>query len=285
MNTIILMWNPQISSLSIDDYLEGMKYFEEFNLNWSVFDFKNVHKGDRFYMVRVGNGNTGIVMSGQIFSSPHLDEHWDDDQKTAFYVDLDIEYMFHPDKGPILDTEFLSEVIPDFNWAGGHSGQVLTTTQAATLEKLWQAHIKRNASVLTNTQLVIHADTPCLDYVKYGISQRARQNIEGVEHLDTFYSQNSDDTNQATIVDFHYNDRNYYIDFIIRPVNGDHLLQFHFTNILDLRWDNALFITNIRSSRIYSEYSYIVAEFDGTRLQISADSLTITPLDPEKYDN
>ena len=279
------MWNPQISSLSIDDYLEGMKYFEEFNLNWSVFDFKNVHKGDRFYMVRVGNGNTGIVMSGQIFSFPHLDEHWDDDQKTAFYVDLDIEYMFHPDKGPILDTEFLSEVIPDFNWAGGHSGHVLNPTQAATLEKLWQAHIKRNASVLANTQLVIHADTLCLDYVKYGISQRARQNIEGVEHLDTFYSQNSDDTNQATIIDFHYNDRNYYIDFIIRPVNGDHLLQFHFTNILDLRWDNALFITNIRSSRIYSEYSYIVAEFDDTRLQISAESLTITPLDPEKYNN
>lgn len=285
MNIVILLWNPENSSLSIDDYLNGMKCFIEFNLDCTVADYKNVHKGDRFYMVRVGNGNTGIVMSGQIFSFPRLGGHRDDDQKNAFYVDLDIEYMFHPDKGPVLDTEFLSEVIPDFNWAGGHSGRVLNPTQAETLEKLWQAHLKRNASVLTNPELVIHADIPCLDYVKYGISPRVRQKIEGVELLDSFYSQNSNDTNQASIVDFHYNDCDYYIDFIIRPTNGDSLLKFHFTNIIDLRWDNAIFSTNIRTSRIYSEYAYLVAEFDGTRLQISSETLTITLIDHEKHYN
>lgn len=66
MNTIILMWNTNISSFKMSDYEEGLRYFWNFQLNWSIWDYKHIHKGDRFFMIRVGNNNAGVIMSGYL---------------------------------------------------------------------------------------------------------------------------------------------------------------------------------------------------------------------------
>ena len=61
MSTAVLMWNPAISSYTMNDYLDGMVHFGQYGLNWSVWEYEKVQKYDRFVMVRVGEGKTGIV--------------------------------------------------------------------------------------------------------------------------------------------------------------------------------------------------------------------------------
>lgn len=114
-----------------------MDYFPDYDLNWNVWDHDKAHRGDRFFMVRVGEGKTGIVMSGHFASEPYRDEDWSGRGRTTYYMDLDIDHIFHPERTPILTTAQLVEAIPDFRWTGGASGQMLAADQAATLEKLW----------------------------------------------------------------------------------------------------------------------------------------------------
>ncbi len=67
MKTVILKWNPAFSSYSMMHYLEDMYRLREednFDYNWSVWDWREIHEGDRFFMVKVGMyGQTGIVSS------------------------------------------------------------------------------------------------------------------------------------------------------------------------------------------------------------------------------
>ena len=50
----------------MDRYREAIsKYPDGFYLNWNVYEWGNAHEGDSYYMVRVGEGNTGIVFHGE----------------------------------------------------------------------------------------------------------------------------------------------------------------------------------------------------------------------------
>lgn len=76
MNTFILKWNPVISSYGMDrlneDFYFGKKKILEdenpWGFDWSVWNYEKAHEGDRFFMLKVGEGeNNGIVMSGIFF--------------------------------------------------------------------------------------------------------------------------------------------------------------------------------------------------------------------------
>ena len=75
MNTIILFWNPGISSYTVKRLREDLSNNAHVG-NWSVWEHEEAHKGDRFFMVRCGEGKTGICMSGRFRSEPYIDEDW-----------------------------------------------------------------------------------------------------------------------------------------------------------------------------------------------------------------
>ncbi len=139
MKTILLMWNPQISNFKPDDY-DQIYNDEHPALSWSVCYYHKVEIGDRFYMVRVGQENTGIVMSDTIVSLPHQDEDWSGKSCQVFYADLRIELMTQSAK-PIIQTDCLMENFPGFDWTRGHSGRVLPKEIALKLEEYWQTEI------------------------------------------------------------------------------------------------------------------------------------------------
>ena len=62
MKTFILFWNPAISSYTPDDFQKEMEKLSrhDFHFNWSVWEHEKASLGDRFFMVRCGDGNTGI---------------------------------------------------------------------------------------------------------------------------------------------------------------------------------------------------------------------------------
>ena len=70
MKTYILFWNPEISSYKLDDFQEKLGELEYNDLNWSIWEYEKASCGDRFYMVRCGEGKTGICMSCFLLLTP-----------------------------------------------------------------------------------------------------------------------------------------------------------------------------------------------------------------------
>ncbi len=153
-NTFILMWDPAISSFTMENFerlLEETKdgWWEELG-NWSVWDYQKAKAGDRFYMVRVGQGNTGIVMAGYFCSDPYQGEDWSGRGREVHYMDFDVDEVFHSDHVPYITTEMLMNELPGFDWTGGHSGRMLPPDMAKQLEKMQNKFIDSHPELFTS---------------------------------------------------------------------------------------------------------------------------------------
>lgn len=141
MKTFILKWRPSISSYKVEDFEDDMHYLDYGEFNWSVWDHDRARSGDNFYMVKCGEGHTGIVMKGFFVSAPYEGDDWSGCGRQVFYMDLRPTCMIHPDRVPIISTEMLSQAIPGFEWDGGHSGLELPDEYARTLDRMWDEHV------------------------------------------------------------------------------------------------------------------------------------------------
>jgi hypothetical protein len=167
MNTFLLLWNPSISSYTLDrfeedfdfengtvDFIDNGNSFP-WDLNWSVWEWEKACKGDRFFMLRVGNGQpNGIVMSGKLSSNPYVDEDWSRNGRVVHYVDLALDAAFHPASPKILSADILEQKFPDRNWRKGHSGQMLDNETAAQLESLWNNHIYKYITLRKKAEII-----------------------------------------------------------------------------------------------------------------------------------
>lgn len=144
--TYVLMWNPAISSVTMNDHNESIPNLMTENFNWSVYEYQEAKKGDRFVMVRCGEGKTGIVMSGIFDSNPYQGRDWSGRGRTVFYMDMEPNFIANPEKADIITTNELKQAIPTFDWSGGHSGRLLTEEQAKQLEALLAKYLKKFAN-------------------------------------------------------------------------------------------------------------------------------------------
>ena len=123
-----MRWNPSISSFTEKDYEECVVNMEHgmFRINWSINEWEEARRGDMFFMMRVGDEKAGIVFTGQFLSDPYPSEDWAGSNRRRMYVDMIITNFVEPDAKPRVSLEKLQEAIPDFEWANGHSGVLLT---------------------------------------------------------------------------------------------------------------------------------------------------------------
>lgn len=145
MKTVVLMWNPAISSFHKEDLSKCIQVLDSYNeedcpneylnLNWSIWDHEQVKDGDRFFMVKVGEGKTGIVMAGTIQSNPYKDKDWSGKDREVYYADLFCECIVDIETAPYISTQELKEAMPEFDWTGGHSGRAIEDSMAFKLEK------------------------------------------------------------------------------------------------------------------------------------------------------
>lgn len=113
--TYILRWNPDISSFKSETYAEALRETHgHFYFNWSVYEWEYAAMGDRFFMMRVGGGNAGIVFDGYFKSDPYIDDDWSNQGKIRRYVDIECVNAVEIDR-PTLTLEELSAAIPDIN--------------------------------------------------------------------------------------------------------------------------------------------------------------------------
>lgn len=157
MKTFILFWNPAISSYTLEQMQYDLANWTHVK-NWSVWRHKDAHKGDRFFMVRCGEGKTGICMSGHFDSEPYRGGDWSERRRVVYYMDLKVDTVIDPEVLPILTTEELQRQIRSFDWTGGHSGRLLAEKKAEKLEKIWAAFIEQNKRIFGKLSLRNCAD-------------------------------------------------------------------------------------------------------------------------------
>ena len=147
-NTFLLRWNPAISSYTMkrlnDDIEEWHNGFWDSDFDWSVYDWQKAQCGDRFFMVRVGEGNTGIFAAGRFTSDPSKGDDWAKKGRDIYYMQMEFEAVFHPERTNIITTEELERELPTIDWRKGHSGELLDNSIAEKLEVMWRVHTERN---------------------------------------------------------------------------------------------------------------------------------------------
>ena len=136
--TYLMRWNPAISSFTEKDYEECVENMVHgmFRLNWSIREWEEARRGDFFYMMRVGDDNTGIVFSGQFISDPYPADDWAGSTMRRMYVDMVCTNPVEPGAKPSLSLESLQKEIPAFDWVKGHSGALLSDDTVAKLDEL-----------------------------------------------------------------------------------------------------------------------------------------------------
>ena len=97
--------------------------------------------GDRFYIVKVGDGNVGIVMAGTFSSHPYIATNWSGKGRKSYMIELEPSFMINPEVMPLLTIDELDKTIPNFMWKGGYSGRKLEKDQAAALEKIFSNYL------------------------------------------------------------------------------------------------------------------------------------------------
>lgn len=134
----LMRWNPSISSFTekdfeecVEDMVHGM-----FRINWSIYEWEEARRGDMFFMMRVGDDKAGIVFSGQFISDPYPGDDWAGTTKRRMYVDMIITNSVEPGAVPRVSLEKLQEAIPEFEWAKGHSGVLLTEDIVTKLDEM-----------------------------------------------------------------------------------------------------------------------------------------------------
>ena len=141
-NTFVLMWNPAISNVKMKNHVSQIPYLLTEAFSWSVYEYEKAKMGDRFIMVRCGEGKTGIVMSGVFSSNPYQARDWSGKGRKVFYMDMCPNFIADPENlKNLITTEDLQNAIPSFDWTGGHSGRILTVEQAKKIEEILSGYL------------------------------------------------------------------------------------------------------------------------------------------------
>ena len=137
--TYLLRWNPTISSYTLNDYRNDMEeYPDGFRSNWSIYEWEEAHKGDRFFMLRTGDDKAGIVYRGEFLSDPYEGDDWAGQKgEKRQYIDIGCYDFIPADNQSPIDIELLEKEIPEIDWRKGHSGELLSEEIADKLNDLW----------------------------------------------------------------------------------------------------------------------------------------------------
>lgn len=142
--TFILTWNPEISTVKIEDFLYWIDVMRTENSNWSVSEHDKVSAGDKWYLVACGDdGPKGIVASGVFDSNAWEGDGPSKKGRKVYYCDLRPNVLVNPLEGSLIGPDRLNYLMPDFKWDGGSSGRMLDKEYAAVLEQLWHDRLEQ----------------------------------------------------------------------------------------------------------------------------------------------
>jgi 5-methylcytosine-specific restriction enzyme A len=143
MKTYLLAWNPKrwqwnnIARMS-DDIKNGEIVLDR----WSTSNSKKPKKGDRFFLIRLGEEPKGIFASGSITKETFEDLHWNEEKaslnETTNYAEIKYDTLLNPNTDAILPRELLNTPpLSEMHWETQMSGVQIPDNIAKELEILW----------------------------------------------------------------------------------------------------------------------------------------------------
>lgn len=128
MKTYILQWTPEDSPYKEEDFLDDICALEFGDFSWAFPDPTPARSGDNFYMVKGGDGPSGIVMKGFFTSDPYPDGG-------SFLMRMRPTFMVSP-RHPL-------GLLSDFPWSGAPSGMELPWPCSLELARMWEEYESR----------------------------------------------------------------------------------------------------------------------------------------------
>lgn len=148
MNNYLFTWNPKKSPwedlpTTANRSAAGKVIFA----TWSCHaNHKNIKKGDRVFLVRLGQEPKGIIGSGWTTSGPYSGRHFDEERaargEKTFYVDCEWERLLNPliDE-PLSLPRLQTGKLAAMRWTPQSSGVLIPAEVADGLERIWAKHI------------------------------------------------------------------------------------------------------------------------------------------------
>ena len=144
MKTYLLAYNPKrwqwtdLEQMSLD--VRARKIVLD---RWGTGSSRKLRKGDRFFMIQLGEQPKGIFASGYIKTDSYQDIHWDPEKlalgEPANYVKIQYDVLLHPNTDSILPREILNHPpLSKMRWDTRMSGVQIPDEVAVELEFLWK---------------------------------------------------------------------------------------------------------------------------------------------------
>ena len=124
MNTYLFAWNPKKWNWkNLEKKIEQIEKRGSANEKWSVISHRKIKRGDRAFLMRLGQEPKGIIGSGIVVTAPFLSTHWGQKDKLVYRVVIDFEVILHPQKEPLLNLNLLNQgKLAKINWTPQSSG-------------------------------------------------------------------------------------------------------------------------------------------------------------------
>lgn len=148
MNTYLFTWNPKQwqwkdLALRANENASGRIVSER----WSCHaNSKRIRKGDRAFLIRLGEEPKGIIASGWVTSEAKLGIHWNQDKadrgEQTFFADCEWERLLNPlVDAPLTLSRLKNGKLSAMRWTPQSSGVLIPAEIAEELERAWAEHI------------------------------------------------------------------------------------------------------------------------------------------------
>jgi len=146
--TYLFTWNPsnwEWTQAAIAGLVAKLEAGEAVTGTWSTGRSTQPSIGDRFYLIRLGDGPRGVFASGRVMSRVEEGPHWDRDRAVAGntyrFVKIRFDEMLNPWTEPLLAQPVLVEKCPSVEWSPQASGTRIPAEALLALEEAWQRHL------------------------------------------------------------------------------------------------------------------------------------------------
>ncbi len=144
MATYLLAWNPDRWHWSdLNDVVKRVAQGELVLIRWSCGSTRRIARGDRVFLIRLGQEPRGIFGSGTVAVEPYEDIHWDPDKanlgESALFIQFQIDALLDPEQETIMWRErLLGEArFSGMHWDTQISGISIPDDVASELEMAW----------------------------------------------------------------------------------------------------------------------------------------------------
>lgn len=148
IRAFLFTWNPQKWNWTdIQEDIEHLQNNEYLMKRWSCGNSKNIRKGDRIFLLKLGQEPKGIMGSGYAKSSTYVGTHWDGTVgKNANYVDIEFDVLINPERSTIFEDNAFIKVDPNRTqqWFPQQSGISINPEIVSSLESNWFDFIREN---------------------------------------------------------------------------------------------------------------------------------------------